>query len=365
MTDAAAAPIGPGRLVLVVGPSGAGKDTAIGLARTALRDNATIVFPRRVVTRPPSADEDHDTLSPGAFERAAHDGAFALSWEAHGLHYGVPAAIDADIRAGRTVVCNVSRAIITAARQRYRDVLVVLVTAPAEVLAARISARSRNEDVAERLARADAFEKLAADRVVENIGTPAQAAAALVDAISSPRGVVVAVSCDATHEFSKPSRDAIRLLAGLGIADDAHMGVTVKHRSRVARDPTQPNLRQVHLIHAELFEELRQAGFAVGPGEMGENVTTRGIDLLSLPTGTRLRLGGAALVEVTGLRNPCVQLDRFRPGLMAAVLGRDPDGNVVRKTGIMTIVLEGGEVRPGDPVGVELPTRPHRPLKPV
>ena len=174
--------------------------------------------------------------------------------------------------------------------------------------------------------------------------------------------VVTAVSCGATHGFSKPNRDSIRLLAGLGVEGDAHSGRTVKHRSRVAKDPSQPNLRQIHLIHAELHEELQAAGFSVGAGQMGENVTTRGIDLLSLPTGTRLRIGRAALVEITGLRNPCVQIDRFRKGLMKAVLGRDADGNLVRKAGIMGIVIEGGEVRPGDGIQVELPPQPHRPL---
>ena len=178
-------------------------------------------------------------------------------------------------------------------------------------------------------------------------------------------GTVAAVGRSAGHTFGKETRDAIRLLAGLGVEGDAHLGETVKHRSRVARDPTQPNLRQVHLIHAERHDELRAAGFVVGAGEMGENVTTRGVDLLGLPTGARLRLGDAAVVEVTGLRNPCTQLDRFQPGLMAAVLDRDADGNLVRKAGVMAVVLSGGEVRPGDPVRVELPPEPHHPLAPV
>ena len=140
------------------------------------------------------------------------------------------------------------------------------------------------------------------------------------------KGTVQAVSCSPTHTFTKPNQESIRLLTGLGVEGDAHLGETVKHRSRVARDPSQPNLRQVHLIHAELHDELRATGFVVSAGQMGENVTTRGIDLLGLPTGTRLRLGKTAVVEVTGLRNPCLQLDRFQPGLMAAVLGRDEDG---------------------------------------
>jgi MOSC domain-containing protein YiiM len=175
-------------------------------------------------------------------------------------------------------------------------------------------------------------------------------------------GVVTAVSRSPSHSFSKRTEERIVLLAGLGVEGDAHAGVTVKHRSRVAADPTQPNLRQVHLIHAELHDELRAAGFAVSPGDMGENVTTRGVDLLGLPVGARLYLGRAAVVEVTGLRNPCAQLDRFQPGLTAAVLDRDEHGALVRKAGIMGVVLSGGEVRAGDPIRVELPPEPHRPL---
>lgn len=178
-------------------------------------------------------------------------------------------------------------------------------------------------------------------------------------------GTVTAVSASATHTLIKPKQDSIRLLAGLGVAGDAHLGETVKHRSRVARDPSQPNLRQVHLIHAELHDELRQAGFALFAGQMGENVTTRGVDLLGLPTGARLRLGDETVVLVTGLRNPCAQLERLQPGLMAATLGRDPHGNLIRKAGIMAVVLAGGEVRAGDPIGVELPPAPHRSLMPV
>jgi len=178
-------------------------------------------------------------------------------------------------------------------------------------------------------------------------------------------GVVVAVSRSAKHTMSKPNEEGIRLLEGLGVDGDAHQGATVKHRSRVKRDASQPNLRQVHLIHAELHEELRVAGFAVSAGQMGENITTQGIDLLGLPAGARLCLGAAAVVEVTGLRNPCAQLDRIQRGLMAATLGRDEHGNLVRKAGIMGVVVTGGEVRPGDPIRVEFPPQPHRPLAPV
>lgn len=178
-------------------------------------------------------------------------------------------------------------------------------------------------------------------------------------------GTVLAVHRSATHTMSKPSHEGIRLLAGLGVEGDAHQGETVKHRSRVKRDPTRPNLRQVHLIHAELHDELRDAGFVVAPGQMGENITTRGVDLLLFPTGTRLHLGASAVVEVTGLRNPCAQLDGIQPGLMAATLTHDERGELVRKAGIMAIVRAGGEVRPGDAIRVELPAAPHRALQPV
>jgi MOSC domain-containing protein YiiM len=165
--------------------------------------------------------------------------------------------------------------------------------------------------------------------------------------------------------MSKPGQLWIRLLAGLGVEGDAHSGATVKHRSRVTRDPSKPNLRQVHLIHGELLDELALRGFSVAPGVMGENVTTRGLDLLGLPTGSRLHLGASAVVEVTGLRNPCLQLDKLQSGLMEAVLERAPDGALIRKAGIMSIVLSGGDVRAGDPIAVELPSGPHRPLQPV
>lgn len=176
---------------------------------------------------------------------------------------------------------------------------------------------------------------------------------------------VLAVHRDLAHRFSKDRVEAIRLLAGLGVQGDAHCGETVQHRSRVRRDPSAPNLRQVHLLQAELLDELNASGFDVAPGAIGENVTTRGIDLLALPTGTVLRLGADAIVEVTGLRNPCVQIDRFRSGMQREVLGRDSDGNLMRRAGVMAVVRAGGEVRSGDAIGVELPALPHRPLEPV
>jgi MOSC domain-containing protein YiiM len=178
-------------------------------------------------------------------------------------------------------------------------------------------------------------------------------------------GSVIAVSSRIGHHFSKTPSLSIRLLKGLGVAGDAHMGETVKHRSRVRKDPTQPNLRQVHLMHTELFDELRAKGFVVRSGELGENVTTSGIDLLALPAGTRLHLGASAVVEITGLRNPCIQIDNFQQGLMAATLDKDANGNLVRKAGVMSIVTSEGDVRPGDAIRVEMPAEPHRPLQPV
>lgn len=175
---------------------------------------------------------------------------------------------------------------------------------------------------------------------------------------------VVAVHRNGDHRFSKDTVAAIELVAGEGVRGDAHCGVTVKHRSRVARDPGQPNLRQVHLLHEELFAELATAGLQVAPGQMGENVTTRGIDLLSLSAGTVLRLGRRCVVEITGLRNPCAQIEDFRPGLLAAVLGRSADGGLIRKAGVMGIVLEGGVVAAGDAIAIEPPAS-HRPLQPV
>ncbi|MFJ1806034.1 MULTISPECIES: MOSC domain-containing protein [unclassified Streptomyces] len=176
-------------------------------------------------------------------------------------------------------------------------------------------------------------------------------------------GSVSAVSRSGTYSFTKPNRESVTLLAGLGVAGDVHAGATVKHRFRMRKDPSQPNLRQVHLIHEELFEEVRAAGFEVAAGDLGENVTTRGIDLLGLPTGTLLRLGAEAVVEVTGLRNPCAQIDGFQKGLMKQVVGQGPDGRPSFRSGIMSVVLSGGVVRPGDSIAVELPDGPHHALR--
>jgi MOSC domain-containing protein YiiM len=178
-------------------------------------------------------------------------------------------------------------------------------------------------------------------------------------------GIVIAVARSGSHTMAKPIQDSIEIVAGLGVQGDAHQGTTVKHRSRVKRDPNQPNLRQVHLIHSELHEELVVAGFDVAPGQMGENITTKGIDLLGLPQAARLKIGDSVVVEITGLRNPCAQLDDIQQGLMKATLDRDEEGKLVRKAGVMSIVLSGGTVRPGDPIVVDLPDGDHVPLEPV
>lgn len=178
-------------------------------------------------------------------------------------------------------------------------------------------------------------------------------------------GEVLSVSRNSTHSFSKQTFETINLLTGLGVEGDAHMGKTVKHRSRVAQNPDQPNLRQVHFIHSELFDELQDGGFHVEPGQLGENITTRGIDLLGFPTGTKLYIGEIAVVEITGLRNPCAQIDHFQTGLLRAVLDHDDKGNLIRKAGVMGIVLIGGEVRIGDSIRISLPDEPYHPLERV
>jgi MOSC domain-containing protein YiiM len=178
-------------------------------------------------------------------------------------------------------------------------------------------------------------------------------------------GTIVAVSRSETHSFGKATRDVVRLVAGFGVEGDAHGGSTVKHRSRVARNPATPNLRQVHLIHAELLNELAESGFLVAPGELGENLTTRGIPLLELPAGARLHIGDGAVIELTGLRTPCVQIDRFQSGLLAKVATRNDAGEIVRRAGVMSIVVAGGLVRAGDSVVVELPAKPHHAMEPV
>ncbi len=177
--------------------------------------------------------------------------------------------------------------------------------------------------------------------------------------------VITAVSKNATYAFSKPNQGSVHLLAGLGVDGDVHMGEKVKHRSRMLKNPDQPNLRQVHLIHSELHDELRAKGFDVSAGQMGENITTRGVDLLNLPKGTRLHLGNTAVVEVTGLRNPCEQINNFQDGLLKACVEKDEHGDIIRKAGVMSIVLVGGDVFPEDQIRVEYPKGPHEPLQVV
>lgn len=183
--------------------------------------------------------------------------------------------------------------------------------------------------------------------------------------MSGGDATVVAVSARGGHRFSKTPALSIRLVAGLGVEGDGHFGAAVQHRSRAAKFPDGPNLRQVHLLQSELFDELAGRFGPLGPGDMGENILTRGVDLLALPACARLHIGARAVVELTGLRNPCIQIDRFRPGLMAACLARRPDGGLDRKAGVMATVVEGGDVLPGEAIGVRLPKPPHRPLQPV
>jgi len=182
---------------------------------------------------------------------------------------------------------------------------------------------------------------------------------------SPPPGQVVAVARDDGHRFSKPTRASITLIAGQGIEGDAHAGTTVKHRSRVRRDPTAPNLRQVHLMHSELFDQMAARGHEIVPGAMGENVTTAGVDLLGLARGTRLALGDEAVVEITGLRNPCTQLNGISEGLMKELVYVDDAGATVRLAGVMSIVVTGGEVRPGDGIRIFPPAGAHEPLQAV
>jgi MOSC domain-containing protein YiiM len=177
------------------------------------------------------------------------------------------------------------------------------------------------------------------------------------------RASVVAVSKDGQHRFSKKPCEQITLLEGLGVQGDAHAGVTIQHLHRVAKDPTQANLRQVHLLPREFFNEALEEGYQLGPGDLGENVLTQGLDLVGLSQDTLLHIGQQAVVRVTGLRDPCVQIDRFRKGLLKVALGRDEDGQAVRKAGIMAVVATGGIIHPGDKIEVELPAPPHHALK--
>ena len=182
---------------------------------------------------------------------------------------------------------------------------------------------------------------------------------------SGIKATVVSVSASGKHNFSKQPMSEISLIKEIGIEGDAHAGKKIQHRSRAAKDPDQPNLRQIHLIQEELFSDLKMAGFDIGPGDIGENITTKGIDLLNLPKGTILKIGSSALIEITGLRNPCIQTDSFREGLMSALVEKEPNGYIRRKAGVMGIVLEGGSIKPGDLIRIDLPAEPRNKLEPV
>jgi hypothetical protein len=173
---------------------------------------------------------------------------------------------------------------------------------------------------------------------------------------------VIAVSSSPAYTFSKPNLPSVNLVAGIGVEGDAHSGPLIRHRDLVNQDPTQPNLRQVLLIQQEIFESLAERGHEVGAGHLGDNITTQGLDLHALPTGTRLRLGDTAVVELTGLRQPCPQIDDFQNGLTTVLRHRDAEGDMVQAAGVMSIVLDGGTVKPGDRIELDVPPEPHQPL---
>lgn len=179
-----------------------------------------------------------------------------------------------------------------------------------------------------------------------------------------PTPIVIAVASDTAHNIVKPVREHIKLVAGWGVEGDAHAGITVQHRYDKRRNPNAPNLRQVHLMHAELFDQAATLGLTVEPGEMGENITTRGIDILNLPRGTHLKIGDA-IIEVTGLRNPCKYLNQIAPGLLKACMAKHEDGTNFPQSGIMGVILEDGEVKAGDEIHIIAPPKPHERLKPV
>ena len=174
---------------------------------------------------------------------------------------------------------------------------------------------------------------------------------------------VLALSLSPTHTFSKSPQQRLKLVAEHGVEGDAHFGVTVKHRSRVAKNPDAPNLRQVHLIHQEMLDRVASSGLDLKPGDIGENILTAGVDLLALSRGARLQMGSAE-VEVTGLRNPCLQLDNFKPGLRRAFLQKRANGEIIRLAGVMAIVAKTGEVSLDDLSKVTSPTT-HTPLEVV
>lgn len=354
-----------GHLVLVVGPSGAGKDTLIAASRGLVSPDT--LFVRRLVTRAGTDFEDNDTISEEAFEAGVNAGQFALHWRAHGHAYALPDTVQTALSAGKTVVANVSRGVVAEARRRFSRVTAVSVDAPESIRAARLTGRQRPSDgaISARLARATRTfdEPFQPDVTITNLADPLIGGAFLAAAIRGD-GIpfVVSTSRDDSHRFSKVAVPEIRLIEGEGVEGDAHRGVTVKHRSRVKVDPTQPNLRQVHLIPAELLMELAGKGFVLAPASLGENLLTFGLDCLALPRDTCLRIGSTACLRVTGLRNPCAQIESFRPGLLAQVLDKDEAGNLVRKAGVMSVVVAGGTVAIGDGISVEMPLSPLLPL---
>lgn len=179
------------------------------------------------------------------------------------------------------------------------------------------------------------------------------------------RAMVESVHRSESHDFTKATVEEVVLVAGVGIEGDAHAGATVQHVSRKKKDADRPNLRQVHLVSAELHEELVADGFDLDHGGFGENLVTRGIALGDLPVGTTLALGDDAIIVLTGLRDPCAQIDRHREGLRAAVAFDPGEGPKLFRDGAMAMVVRGGVVRTGDPIGVALPPEPHHPMRKV
>ncbi len=378
-----------GRLVYVVGPSGAGKDSLLRWLVQHPPAGQRLHLVRRTVTRTGPGLDDEETLDPDAFDDLLSSGAFAMHWQANGLSYGVRHAQLAPLATGSWVLLSGSRAHLSQAQAQFPGLRDVHVLASEAVLKARLLARGREsaEAVQARLTRAQAHPPPAQALSILNDHSLEAAGRQLRQSLFGDEGAgsqslplrappdpavahghtaqAVAVHRQARHVFSKEPAERIELVAGHGVRGDAHFGTTVKHRSRVARDPFQPNLRQVHLLHQELLDQLAAAGLAVRPGQMGENVTTQGLDILALPKGTRLRLGSEAVVELTGLRNPCAQIERFRPGLLAAVSPRGADGSVLRLAGVMAVVCEGGWLQSGDEVQVAHWPSEHRALEPV
>lgn len=406
------------RLVYVVGPSGAGKDSLLqwllqnppmSARGSGLGPAAHLHLARRTVTRSSAAlavmgdqpDALEEVVSEDDFAALVAADALAMHWQANGLSYGVRHTQLAPLATSDWVLMSGSRAHLPQAMRQFPGLCAVHVLANPAVLRGRLLARAREsiEAIDARLQRAMAYQpplgalcihndhslQAAGEQLWAHLFSADFARSASPAADPEPRRAdadsdsdaslgrstqsagaaqVLAVHRQTRHVFSKEPVPDIELVAGHGVRGDAHFGTTVKHRSRVARDPFAPNLRQVHLLHQELLDALSDAGLPVRPGQLGENITTQGLNLLALPVGTRLRVGQAVL-ELTGLRNPCAQMERFRPGLLAAVTPRGADGTVARLAGVMAVVCEGGVLRPGDPIGVVHWPPEHRHLEPV